>query len=255
MSAPVQVSHAEGIATLAFDREEALNALDTGLARAIQQALLELDADAAVEGIVLTGRGRAFCAGADLAEAAGQTPDTVPAWFSTLAETYRAILSVDKPVIAAINGTAAGAGFQISLVSDMRVAARGARLGQPEINAGIPSIMGSYWMSLHLPRAVNQDLSLTGRLMDTEEATRHGLLQKVVEAEDLLEEATALARALAAKSPPAWAATKARFRLEALSGFDAALAEAISGQQEAFRAGEPQRILAEFLARKAARGT
>lgn len=254
MSGPVILDRRDDVAVLSFHRPEALNALNTRLAGAVQSSLADLDADPTVRGIILTGHGRAFCTGADLVEAQGQTPDTVPVWFSTLAETYRAILNVSKPVIAAINGPAAGAGFQMALVSDMRLAADGARMGQPEINAGIPSIMGSYWMSFHLPRAVNQDLSYTGRLMATDEAMRHGLLHKVVPAEELLAEACDLAQHLAGKSAPAWAATKARFRREALAGFEAALAEAIEGQQAAFEAGEPQQILGAFLSKKRGAG-
>jgi len=254
MIEPVTVETSEGIAVLRFNRPDALNAVTIALAEAVCARLADLSADPAVRAVVLTGAGRAFCAGVDLAEAHGQTPDTVPGWFSTVASTYRAILAVDKPVVAAINGAAAGAGFQMALVSDMRLAAEGAKLGQPEINAGIPSIMGAYWMSFHLPRSVNQDLSYTGRLMDAEEAMRHGLLHRIVSAGRVVEDAVALAAQLADKPGAAWRRSKARFRQQALAGFEAALAEAIAGQQETYAAGEPQKVMGEFLARRAAKG-
>ncbi|MEM0987571.1 MAG: enoyl-CoA hydratase/isomerase family protein [Pseudomonadota bacterium] len=250
---PVSITINDGIARLILNRPQALNALTTPMARALQQALAELDADDQVRAIVITGQGRAFCAGVDLEEAAAQTPETAPGWFTTVAQTYRAIVVVDKPVVAAINGVATGGGFQIALVSDMRIAAQGARLGQPEINAGLPSIMGTYWMSLHLPRAVNQDLSLTGRMMEMDEARRHGLVQHVVPPDDLLAKATEQADLMAGKSGIAFRATKARFRREALAGFDAALDEAVTTQRTAFQAGEPQRIMGEFLAKRAAK--
>ncbi|MEM7745310.1 MAG: enoyl-CoA hydratase/isomerase family protein [Pseudomonadota bacterium] len=249
----IETTLADGIATMAFARPEALNAVTMTLADGVVATCAELNADPTVRAIVLTGQGRAFCAGVDLAEGHGQTPDTVPAWFTRVASTYRAILAVDKPVVAAINGVAAGAGFQMALVSDMRLAAEGARMGQPEINAGIPSIMGSYWMSFHLPRSVNQDLSLTGRLMTADEAMGHGLLHKVVAPDDLAAEAHALATQLAGKPPRAWARTKARFRRLALAEFETTLAEAIEGQQETYATGEPQAIMGEFLARRTAK--
>jgi enoyl-CoA hydratase/carnithine racemase len=237
----------DGIALLSMAREASLNAMTTDLARAVVAALAEADADDAVTGIVLTGAGRrAFCAGVDLEEARRQEPATVEAWFGTICGVYRAILGTGKPVVAAINGVAAGAGFQAALVSDMRLAAPHARLGQPEILAGIPSIMGAHWMGLHLPWSLNQELSFTGRLMDAEEAAALRLL-RVVPAEDLLDEAAALARSLGSRPATAWARTKARFRELAMRGFDEAFRAAVLGQRQAFAQGEPQAIMQAFL--------
>ena len=246
--APIAVR--EGVAVLTMDREASLNAMSTALARAVVAALAEADADGGVEGIVLTGAGRrAFCAGVDLEEAQGQEPATVEGWFGTICSVYRAILDTKKPVVAAINGVAAGAGFQMALVSDMRLAAPHARLGQPEIRAGIPSIMGAHWMGLHLPWSVNQELSLTGRLMDADEAAALRLL-RVVPADGLIDEAAALARELGSRPATALARTKARFRELALRGLDEAFSAAVQGQQEAFAKGEPQAIMQAFLARR-----
>ena len=246
----VGTENVDGIAVLRMQREHALNAMTRDLARAVVEAVGKAEADGAVSGIVLTGAGqRAFCAGVDLEEASKVTPEEVAPWFTGLCQTYLAILATTKPVIAAINGVAAGAGFQMALVSDMRIAADTARLGQPEVNAGIPSVMGAHWMSLHLPRAVNQDLSFTGRLMDAAEAERLHLVQ-VVAAADVLDVAVGQARTLAAKPPMAFARTKARFRATALAGFDEALAAAIEGQEATYRAGEPQAIMQAFLAKR-----
>lgn len=240
----------DGVAILTIDREASLNAMTTDLARAGAARLAEADADPAARGIVLTGAGRrAFCAGVDLDEARRQEPATVEGWFRTICGLYRAILDTRKPVIAAVNGVAAGAGFQAALASDMRLAVPHARLGQPEILAGIPSIMGAHWMSLHLPRSVNQELSFTGRLIDAEEAAALRLL-RVVPADALIDEAAALARELGGRPSSAWAHTKARFRELALRGFDEAFRAAVLGQQEAFARGEPQAIMQAFLARR-----
>jgi enoyl-CoA hydratase len=181
MSDVVKVEMRGDIALLIFNRPANLNALNTPLARGIAETLIALDRDPAVKGIVLTGAGdRAFCAGADLVEARGVQVHEVEDWFGTVCNVYKQILLTEKPVIAALNGLATGGGFQIALVSDLRVAHSGVRVGQPEINAGIPSVMGSYWIGLHLGWSLNQELSMTGRLMDAAEATRYGLFNRVV---------------------------------------------------------------------------
>jgi enoyl-CoA hydratase/carnithine racemase len=255
MSEVIGVSREGGIAILEFNRESNLNALSMGLARAIVAALVELDADDAVRGVVLTGAGsRAFCAGVDLAEAQAVKVAEVEGWFGTVCAVYRQILATEKPVIAALNGVAAGAGFQIALVSDMRVAHAGVKMGQPEVNAGIPSIMGSHWMRLHLGWARNQELSMTGRLMDAAEAEGLGLINRLVKPDEVVPAARALAAELAAKPSVAFRRTKARFREVAMAGFDAAFRAAVLGQQEAFASGEPQAIMAAFLAKRAGKG-
>jgi len=247
----VETSMRGDIALLILNRPQALNAISRELARGVAAALLRLDADPAVKGIVLTGSGdRAFCAGVDLQEARQVQVHEIEDWFGLVCNCYRQILMTGKPVIAALNGLATGGGFQMSLVSDLRVGHPGVKLGQPEINAGIPSVMGSYWMSLHLGWSMNQELSMTGRMMDAAEAQRLGLLNRVVPADQVVPTACELARHLAGKLPTAWARTKQRFREVALKGFDEAFRAGVLGQQEAFARGEPQRFIDGFFAAK-----
>jgi len=247
----VEIELRDGIAVLRFNREKALNALTMELARGISDGLIDLDARGDVRGIVLTGAGdRAFCAGVDLKEARNVQVAEIEDWFGTVCNIYRQILMTEKPVIAALNGVAAGGGFQMALVSDQRIAHPGSRMGQPEINAGIPSIMGSYWMSLHLGWSRNQDLSMTGRLLGAEEAREWGLINHLVEREDLLPKAREIARSFADKPSVAWARTKARFREIALSGFDEAFRAGVLGQQESYAKGQPQAVMAAFLKKK-----
>ena len=248
MSDVVEIEREGGIAVLRFNRPDALNALTVALARGIAEGLIALDADPDVKGIVLTGAGeRAFCAGVDLREAREVQVAEIEHWFGAVCNVYRQILLTDKPVIAAVNGIAAGGGFQIALVSDLRVAHAGARLGQPEINAGIPSIMGAYWMSLHLGWAKNQELSMTGRLMEAAEAEALGLINYLVEPDALLAKAREVAGDLADKPATAWLRTKARFREIALAGFEDAFRAGVLGQQEAYANGEPQAVIDAFL--------
>ena len=119
----VDIERLDGIAILRLNRPEALNALTRELALRLAADLVALDGDDTVRGIVLTGAGeRAFCAGVDLREARAIQVAEVEEWFGAVCNVYRQILLTEKPVIAALNGIAAGGGFQIALVSDQRVA-------------------------------------------------------------------------------------------------------------------------------------
>ena len=249
MTDSVAIEIDDRIAILKLNREKNLNAVSADLARGVADGLIKLDDDDGVDGIVLTGAGdRAFCAGVDLIEARDAKPADIESWFGNVCNIYRQILATRKPVIAAVNGVAAGAGFQMALVSDLRVVSKTAKLGQPEINAGIPSVMGSYWMSLHIGWSKNQELSFTGRLMDAEEAYRLGIANHLVEPDELIPKAREIAQDFAAKPKVAWARTKARFREVAMRGFDDAFRAGVLGQQEAFAAGEPQAVIEKFLA-------
>ena len=240
----------EGVLILTLNRPAALNAISRELARALVHALEAANADPAIQALVVIGSGeRAFCAGVDLKEAQALSADDVAPWFELISRCYRQILLVDKPVVSALNGVAAGGGYQIALVSDWRIGHSRSRMAQPEINAGLPSIMGAYLMRFHLPWSLNQELSYTGRVMYADECRRLGLLNEIVEAPELLDAAVARARALAGKSTIAFRATKARFREFALSGFEDARAAAIAGMQAAYATGDPQAQMARFLAK------
>jgi len=250
-TSPVLAEDHGDVRVLILNRPAALNALNRALARAVVVALQVAQADRAVASVVMTGAGeRAFCAGVDLTEAQALTASDIPAWFTEISECYRQILLLDKPVVAALNGVAAGGGYQIALVADWRIGHVRTRMAQPEINAGLPSIMGAYFMRFYLPHSVNQDLSYSGRIMHAEECRRLGLLNELVPPAELGESARVQARALAAKAAVAFIATKARFREHVLAGFDDARAAAITGMQAAYAAGEPQRRMAEFLAKR-----
>ncbi|HKI97172.1 MAG TPA: enoyl-CoA hydratase/isomerase family protein [bacterium] len=249
----VRVEHQDALAVLTLHRPDALNALNSPLRRDLLAAITAQHGDDTVRAIVVTGAGRAFCAGVDLKEAQAVQVEQVAGWYGQLRDVYQAIRLLDKPIVAAVNGVAAGGGFQIALACDLRVGQAGTRMGQPEINAGIPSIMGSFWMSLHLGLALNQELSLTGRLMDADECRRVGLLNRLVAETDLLPTALELARELAAKPPVAMARTKQRFRELTQAAFDDTARAAIAGQEAAYRAGEPQAVMARFIAEREAR--
>lgn len=237
----VSVRDEDGIRLLMLDRPAVRNALNRALARELLAALEDAGTDTSVRGVVLTGAGdRAFSAGADLEEAAALGAADVPAWLGAIFACYRQILLVPKPVVAALNGMAAGGGYQIALVSDWRIGCARTRMSQPEILAGFPSIMGSYWMTLHLPWGMNQELSYSGRAMDAEECRRAALLHEIVDAAELVQRAFARAAELSRRGEVAFRATKARFAELALRGFDEAARAAVAGMSAAYANGEPQ---------------
>ena len=210
-----------------------------------------LNADVAVKAVVIAGSGgRAFCAGQDLHEAMELALDEVEGWLERQHAMYQSLRDFDKPLVAALDGVAAGAGFQIALCCDLRVGYPELRIGQPEIRAGLASIVGTYLMTLQLPLSLNQQLSLAGELLSGRRAYELGLINHLLPQAEVLERAIALARELAQLPTAAYAATKRRLRELSQPGFDDALAAAKIAQQALYASGEPQRVMKAFFARK-----
>ncbi|RII13959.1 putative enoyl-CoA hydratase echA8 [Streptomyces sp. YIM 130001] len=239
------------VAEVTLNRPEKLNAWTADMRAALVSALRTADADASCRAVVLTGAGRAFCAGQDLAETAAIDPDdhaAAEAWIDDFGLLFRVVRGLAKPVIAAVNGVAAGSGFQFSLLADLRIGHAGVRMGQPEVLSGIPSITGIWAMWGILGRAKTTEFALTGRLVDGTEAHRLGLLSRLVDEEQVRDEAIAEATRLAALPPGAVALTKGRIRELDDAGLDEAVAAAKKVHTAAYATGEPQAEMARFLA-------
>ncbi|MEI2417696.1 enoyl-CoA hydratase/isomerase family protein [Orrella sp. JC864] len=250
---PVRLDLDDGIAIVRLNRPQALNAIDGALRSALTGQLQALAARTDVGAIVLTGSGeRAFCAGQDLQESAAITADTLQDWLDRQHALYQAVRDVDLPIVAALNGTTVGAGFQIALMCDLRVGHPTLRMGQPEVKAGLASIVGSYLMSLQIGHSLNQQLSLSAELITGERAHALGLVNDLVAPQAVLSQALARARALAALPQAAVRATKRRFREVTQAGFEQACAAGVRYQLECYASGAPQQAMREFLARRAA---
>ncbi len=247
----VAVEITDRIAVVRLNRPSAMNAINTDLRSMLTRTLGELDRGNDADAIVLTGAGdRAFCAGQDLDESATIDTSTLADWLNRQHAMYQAVRDVDKPIIAAINGTAVGAGFQIALMCDLRVAHATLKMGQPEVKAGLASIVGSYLLSLQIGHSLNQQLSLTGELITGERAGQLGLVNDLVAPEQVLSRAIERARALASLPGQALRATKQRFRERTQSGFEEACSAGIRYQLECYTTGEPTRVMQAFLARR-----
>lgn len=250
-AAPVLIARRDGVALLSLNRPAALNAVDAGLRAALTAAMRALNADVAVKAVVIAGSGgRAFCAGQDLHEAMELAQDEVEGWLERQHAMYQSLRDFDKPLVAALDGVAAGAGFQIALCCDLRVGYPELRIGQPEIRAGLASIVGTYLMTLQLPLSLNQQLSLAGELLSGRRAYELGLINHLLPQAEVLARAIALAGELAQLPTAAYAATKRRLRELSQPGFDDALAAAKIAQQALYASGEPQRVMKAFFARK-----
>jgi enoyl-CoA hydratase/carnithine racemase len=242
------------VAVVTLNRPEVLNAWHSAMRREIGEAMVELNADPKVRAIVMTGAGeRAFSAGQDLNETKTFDPDRAQSWIEEWRAMYGAIRALDKPLVAALNGVAAGSAFQVALLADVRVGHPGTRMGQPEINSGIASTLGPWLMREMLGLSRTVELTLSGRIMDGEECHAIGLIHHLVPEARVMAKALEVAALLAAKPPVAMRLDKRRFREVTQAGFDEALEAGIRIQRESYGSGEPQAEMAKFLAQRAAR--
>lgn len=249
----VDVRDGDGIRTVTLNRPEARNALHAAMRAEVRAALAPVNGDPAIRAAVVTGAGgKAFCAGNDLAELVRLDAAGADAWVEDLRRCHEAVRNLDKPCVAAIDGVAAGAGLQIALLCDLRIGEPGTRIGQPEINVGLASVIGVQLMALAIGHARTQDLALSGRLAGADEALRIGLLDRVVAADSLAAEAEAAARLLADRPPNAFRLAKQRLREMTQESFDSAFAAARRLQRSAYESGEPQAVMARFFERRKA---
>lgn len=210
MNDEVLVDIADGVGTVTLNRPDRLNTLALPTVDRLVDALGEVAAAAPVRAVVLAGSGRRFCAGADQAEMVARDPQAWEPIVRRYLDPVRAIVAMDKPVIAALHGDAVGGGLGLALACDFRIAAEGIRLGAPFTPIGLAGCdMSAGWF---LPRLVGlgtaTELMFTGRLVEAEEARAIGLVHRVVPEGKFEGEVSALARQLAAGPPIAHRWTK-----------------------------------------------
>ncbi|WP_406729119.1 crotonase/enoyl-CoA hydratase family protein [Streptomyces sp. GD-15H] len=189
------------VGVITLNRPQAMNAVNSALSAAVGAALEEIAADPDLRVGVITGAGRAFCAGADLKELAAGRPVTAEGheeWgFAGLVQH-----PIDKPLIAAVNGFALGGGTEIVLACDLVVAAEEARLGLPEVKRGLMAAAGGVFrMPRQIPSKVAAELLFTGEPMSAQTAHGWGLVNRVVPGEQVLASALELAESIAANAP------------------------------------------------------
>ena len=254
MSDPVRLERRESAALLVLDRPDVLNALDASTLEAILARVAEVDRDAGVRALVVTGAGKAFAAGADISAMSGMGPGEAEAFSRLGHRAFSALEALPVPTIAAVNGFALGGGCELACACDWIYAARRARFGQPEVRLGlIPGFGGTSRLRRRVGSAWAKELVLSGEPIGAETAARIGLVNRVCDEEDVVEVALATAEKIAEKGPLAVATAKRVLQ----EGQDADVRVAHALEQAAFGglfASEDAREgLAAFLAKREAR--
>lgn len=242
------------VATVTLNRPRQMNPLSSNTRRMLVHSLRQLDADPNVGAVIVTGAGKeSFGAGQDLAEAREFDADSAVGWIEEWAELYETILTTSKPTVAAINGYAVGAAFQLALMCDLRIAAENANFGMPEIRDAIPCITGTWSLYDLIGRGRTAELILTGRMVSAGEALAWGIVSDVVPLDELLKRAHKLAAQLAAQSALAIRLNKVWLRRQLQGQLQATVQYAKDAHQQAFGSGEPQRVMTKFLAKRKTR--
>jgi enoyl-CoA hydratase len=222
---------ADRIATITVNRPDKLNALNGTVIAELGQAIDEARGRDDVAGVLLTGAGRAFVAGADISEIATNSPIEAKRLARRGQEVFRRFETSPKPVIAAVNGFALGGGCELAMACHVRLASEHAKFGQPEVKLGL---VPGYGGTQRLPRLVGKgralQLLLTGEMIDAQEAWRIGLVNAVLPAAELLDRARAMLGQMLANAPLALALC-----IEAVNaGYDLSLDDALQHESTAF---------------------
>jgi 2-(1,2-epoxy-1,2-dihydrophenyl)acetyl-CoA isomerase len=253
----LRVEVAGPVATITLDRPDALNALTVALKEELLEAFVTLGSDPTVRAIVLTGSGRAFCAGQDLRERL--EPGAAPLEVE-IRERYNPVILamrlLDKPIVGAINGIAAGAGASLAFACDLRIAAEGSSFLLAFGRVGLIPDSGATWF---LPRLVGSakaaELAMMGDSLSAAEAERLGLVARVVAAEAVVDEAQAAAARLAAMAPRAVALTKRALERSWTASLDEQLETEAELQGIAGATADHAEGLAAFLEKRLPRFT
>lgn len=247
----LKISRKQQAAVIILNRPEALNALNSETFDELSDALEKLDGDESVTVIVITGEGKAFVAGADIAELKDMDAFQSRAFSRKGQKVFEQIESLDKPVIAAVNGFCLGGGCELAMACDIRVASEKARFGQPEVNLGTtPGFAGTQ----RLPRLVGEgrakELLMTGEIIDAREAHRIGLANRVVDPDGLMDTVMELAGQIDAKGPAAVSLVKSVVH----KGLQVDLASGSAMENDAFglcfASGQAPEGMAAFLEKR-----
>ncbi len=252
--APVLYAVDDGVALLTLNRPDRLNAWNADLGRAYHDYLDQAEADPEVRVIVVTGAGRGWCAGADmdlLQSIDGSVNSVDEDGVADTRDTRRHV-EIKKPIIAAINGACAGLGFVYAISADIRFAAAGAKFTTAFAHRGLIAEYGSSW---YLPKLVGQsvalDLLLSGRVFLAEEAKELGVVNRVMEPEQLLPETMAYAKAMAASSAPtSMAIMKDQVYRHREMSLDDAVSDSIELMQASLRRADFKEGVASYLEKR-----
>ena len=246
---------AHGVASLTLNRPDKLNAFNEAMHGELAEAFDDIEADPRIRAVLLTGAGRGFCAGQDLGDRMTGEGDDPPDLGDTLERLYnplvRRICRLDRSVVCAVNGVAAGAGANLALTCDIVLAARSARFIESFCKLGlVPDAGGTYVLPRLVGLARARGLALLGEPLTAEQAASWGLIWRVVDDERLMDEATALARHLATQPTKGLGLIKRALLAAATNSLDAQLDLERDLQREAGRTDDYREGVAAFMAKR-----
>lgn len=244
MADEVLIEVADRVATITLNRPDAMNAINPELSEGLTNALRRVDTDDDIRVAILTGNGRAFCAGADLRGGSPGSRGNAPGDFMSTPENERLwAADIRKPVIGAVNGYCLGGGFEMAMNCDLLIASDAAQFALPEITLGFYPLAGAPMrLPRAIPRAFANEMMFLGQRIDAEAALRYGIVSRVVPADQLLDTAREMAAMIAGYAPVAIRGLKeitnaqADMTMDQATRFDAAL-RWIVGQTEDSKEG------------------
>jgi 2-(1,2-epoxy-1,2-dihydrophenyl)acetyl-CoA isomerase len=258
MNDNILVTMDEGLCSITLNRPDRLNAFTTDMLNRFNATLEDTAADERVRAVLITGSGRGFCAGQDLNDRSvvpgGAAPDLGESLENRYNPAIRAIRSMPKPVVVAVNGVAAGAGANLALAGDIVVAARSAKFIQSFSRIGlVPDSGGTYFLPRRVGNARAMGLSLLGEPLSAEDAAAWGLIWKVVEDDALHSEANSMARGLAGGPTAGFAKTKQAINASGDNTLDDQLDLERDLQRAAGRSNDYREGVAAFLEKRTPR--
>jgi enoyl-CoA hydratase len=248
----LKVEIEDKIARVYVNRPDALNALNGKVLEELECALYDIEKNADIGVVILTGAGeKAFVAGADIKAMIDKTPLEMREFTILGHRVMRHIENMDKVVIASINGYALGGGCELALACDIRVASEKAKLGVPEVNLGIfPGFGGTQRLTLLLGRGKACEMVFTGDMIDSNEALRIGLVNRVVPHEKLSEETTALANKMLEKGPIALKLAKSAINKSLEANLSTGLAYEIEAVSLLFSTKDKREGMSAFVEKR-----
>jgi 2-(1,2-epoxy-1,2-dihydrophenyl)acetyl-CoA isomerase len=245
------------VATITLNRPHKLNAFNEAMHQELSQAFDRIEADTTIRAVLLTGAGRGFCAGQDLGDRMVGPGDAPPDLGDTLERTFnpliRRICRLERPVVCAVNGVAAGAGANLAFNCDLVLASRSAQFIEPFCKLGlVPDAGGTYALPRLVGLARARGLALLGEPLSAERAESWGLIWRVVDDERLMDEATALVRHLATQATKGLGLIKRALLASATNSLDAQLDLERDLQREAGRTEDYREGVSAFMAKRPA---
>ncbi|MDP3437154.1 MAG: enoyl-CoA hydratase-related protein [Bacteroidales bacterium] len=194
----------DGICTVTINNPDALNALNSLIINELDFVFDKIAKDDSILVVIITGAGRSFVAGADISEMVDMEQNEGELFGRRGALLFRKIETLSKPVIAAVNGFALGGGCELAMACDIRIASQKAKFGQPEVSLGItPGFCGTVRLPKLIGNSMAKEMIFTGKIIDAYEALRVGLINSVVEPQDLMTKALEMAKMIASNAPVA----------------------------------------------------